>query len=193
MYGLFAALFVRGRYSLALGEIESVWGDWDLALRVLGRELALDFLESSSWHVRSADLLLNYPQRSAANSARKLVLAESWESPPKTPRAAVLPFRAVDPHCARWPCHITEIPAHSEVESMALQKPVMVAVYGYHPVLIEPVATLAFSKPQPLALDWRWYGVQDRDCSFFSSLCQGKRANALRSIAAEYRFRSYTS
>ncbi|CAJ1348896.1 unnamed protein product [Effrenium voratum] len=59
-----------------------------------------------------------------------------------------------------------------------------VVIYGYHPVLIEPVAALQ--------AELLWFGVSPRDCAFFGVLCHQRR-EAKRAVRAKLRFLTYSS
>ena len=58
VYGVVAALYIRGQELLAQGEAEAAAADWEMALQFLGKELGLDFMESTDWP-RSANILLS--------------------------------------------------------------------------------------------------------------------------------------
>jgi len=91
VYGLFAAFFVRGREFLAIGDPDSARMDFEMALRFLGRELGLDFLESTGWGLRSADLLLAFPREAPGEegvSAEVRPAAELAPPGPAVPAAA---------------------------------------------------------------------------------------------------------
>lgn len=199
VYGLFTALFLRGRHLLATGDVAAAKADWDMALLCLGRELGLDFMESTSWAVRSADLLLAYPRGGIPRvviPAEMQAMAHQPAAPVSTPHDGPSGLRAVDPHCAFWTCGVPasfgSFPAF--VRQGRTQQPIVIAVYGYHPVLIEPVSTLVFGSAHGFELQWRWYGVQERDCLFFQRLCNAQTHRRMRQpVPSEWRFRTYES
>eukprot|EP00927_Polykrikos_kofoidii_P079594 TRINITY_DN76383_c0_g1_i1.p1 TRINITY_DN76383_c0_g1~~TRINITY_DN76383_c0_g1_i1.p1 ORF type:complete len:721 (+),score=84.32 TRINITY_DN76383_c0_g1_i1:290-2452(+) len=220
VYGLSTALFVRGLYWLVIGDASSARQDWDIALRSLGRDLGLDFLESTAWGIRSAEFLLAYPQGGDIAAAGAALAAGFFASTgglrsllpvtAATPSAVVKHaeahrsrIRAVDPHCARWACdapmptpwRATRITTATLNTDMPRQISVM--IYGYHPVLVEPIATLALGSsrvPNQLAIKLLWYGVSLRDCLFFAPLCSDEtRRFARLPVPGGLRFRTYTS
>eukprot|EP00931_Biecheleriopsis_adriatica_P046252 TRINITY_DN26540_c0_g1_i1.p1 TRINITY_DN26540_c0_g1~~TRINITY_DN26540_c0_g1_i1.p1 ORF type:complete len:310 (-),score=51.14 TRINITY_DN26540_c0_g1_i1:56-985(-) len=200
VYGVVTALFVRGREFLALGELDACQADWDLALRHLGRELSLDFLESTSWGLRSADLLLAWEGASVRPAEFQEI------APPATSRLEVRSLgegpRAVDPLNVIWPpgapLRVGRYLMDTALSHLK-ERSIEVAVYGYHPVLIEPMSVLLLG-PQRLGsrnelrVRLRWYGVSERDCEFFRTLCNEEtRREALSPVVSRLRFKAYNS
>jgi len=66
-------------------------------------------------------------------------------------------------------------------------------VYGYHPVLIEPISTLVLGSKGPgVPIEWRWYGVHPRDCAFFAALCgYGTQRIARVPVSSDWRYLAY--
>ncbi|CAK9022120.1 DnaJ-like protein 1 [Durusdinium trenchii] len=152
------------------GHVEAAIADWQMALQFLGKELGLDFLESTEWPLRSAQILFALAEAKA--------IVQSWPEIPMRERwNAVDPFSIlVDPF---WSNCVQVNPAQKLKE----RKP-NVVLYGYHPVLVEPVSALSE------VLQLHWFGVSDRDCAFFK-MCNKKSTE--KPVPARLRFKIYES
>ncbi|CAK9036757.1 unnamed protein product [Durusdinium trenchii] len=170
VYGVVTALYVRGQELRRQGHVEAAIADWQMALQFLGKELGLDFLESTEWPLRSAQILFALAEAKA--------IVQSWPEIPMRERwNAVDPFSIlVDPF---WSNCVQVNPAQKLKE----RKP-NVVLYGYHPVLVEPVSALSE------VLQLHWFGVSDRDCAFFK-MCNKKSTE--KPVPARLRFKIYES
>eukprot|EP00439_Symbiodinium_sp_Y106_P060028 s5702_g8.t2 len=70
-----------------------------------------------------------------------------------------------------------------------------VLVYGYHPVLIEPISALLHFEDYAERIQLNWYGISERDCSFFTPLCDADRTRreAKAAVPAGLRWKVYES
>lgn len=180
VYGVVAALYIRGQELLTQGDITAAAADWEMALQFLGKELGLDFMESTEWP-RSANILLS--------------LAKLQGSPVTvSPVSPMSPFQRDQRAGPQGPPAVDTLKAWKEVKHPPLEQSSVklqerkpeVVVYGYHPVLIEPVSTLWSLQ----ALRLHWIGVSDRDCAFFK-LCH--KRSPQRPVPARLRYKIYMS
>ncbi|CAE6945043.1 DJP1 [Symbiodinium sp. CCMP2592] len=203
LYGVVAALHVRGRALHASGALEAALADWDLALRLLGKELGLDFLESTHWPLRSGELLEEI--RLSKQGARGR-LRQRWQARPLRRRVPGQGPWALDPLQSLDRSLWARLPAEAEVISFGsapgssaqrLSKAgkLSVLVYGYHPVLIEPISALLQFEDYAERIQLNWYGISERDCSFFAPLCDAERTRmeARRPVPAGLRWKVYES
>ncbi|CAE7945954.1 DJP1 [Symbiodinium sp. KB8] len=208
LYGVVAALHVRGRVLHASGALHAALADWDLALRLLGKELGLDFLESTHWPLRSGELLEEMRTKQGARGRSR---QRQWQRRPLRPRAAGQGPWALDPlqslDRSFWARLVRPAPHGSRgegqqgpAEAEVLQAPsqasqaLEVLVYGYHPVLIEPISALLQFQDYADRLRLKWYGISARDCSFFAPLCEADtRREARKPVPAGLRWKVYES
>ncbi|CAE7768907.1 DJP1 [Symbiodinium sp. CCMP2456] len=188
LYGVVAALHVRGRALHASGALHAALADWDLALRLLGKELGLDFLESTHWPLRSGQLLEEMRTKQGARGRPR----RQWQARPLRRRAAGQGPWALDPLSldrSLW----ARLRLPEPFPSRAAEA-FSVVVYGYHPVLIEPISALLQFEDYAEGLQLNWYGISERDCSFFA-LCEatGTRREARKPVPGRLRWKVYES
>eukprot|EP00435_Cladocopium_sp_Y103_P008147 s621_g2.t1 len=173
VYGVVAALYIRGQELLTQGDVDAAAADWEMALQFLGKELGLDFMESTEWP-RSSNILLSLAklQGSPVTVSPTAPFQRASQAPP-----------AVDTLKA-WK-EVKHPPLEQSSVKLQERKPEVV-VYGYHPVLIEPVSALWSLQ----ALRLHWIGVSDRDCAFFK-LCHKRTPE--RPVPARLRYKIYMS
>eukprot|EP00439_Symbiodinium_sp_Y106_P039649 s2576_g4.t2 len=170
LLGYVSALFVRARHlMLEEGERETANSDLAYAEPILGKEISLDFLDSSPWPVSILDIFLNinqtdfltYAQYAAKNPVRPaFVPLESlhWQPPPDLVQ------------------RLSQVRTPSDVS---------VAVFGTHATLsLEPVDMLTRSQGF-FRVKATFFGLEPRWCEILGLCNQGSSAITQLLRAAE--------
>eukprot|EP00435_Cladocopium_sp_Y103_P046641 s1989_g13.t1 len=156
LMGYVSALFVRARHLMTMGQAEREAANSDLAYiePILGKEISLDFLDSSPWPISILDVFLNINQT-------EFLTYEQYASrnPVRAP--------AVSLESIHWqmPADIME-----RLARQATPRDISVAVFGTHATLsLEPVDMLGRSQ-KIFKLKATFFGVEPRWCEILG-LC----------------------
>lgn len=156
LMGYVSALFVRARHLMTMGQAEREAANSDLAYiePILGKEISLDFLDSSPWPISILDVFLNINQT-------EFLTYEQYASK-NSVRAPAVPLESI-----HWqmPADIME-----RLARQATPRDISVAVFGTHATLsLEPVDMLGRSQ-KIFKLKATFFGVEPRWCEILG-LC----------------------
>lgn len=193
-YGYATALFVYGVSLFALGKRQQAQEVWTKAVDyVLGNFLSLDFMESTDWGIRSADILL------ALSYAEKQGVVRPAEEvplpPPKVPSLRdwypKRPIRVIDAACVLWSCD-QALPDWSKSAELCRGQRLKLLLVGDHPALVEALSALKLSRSdgEPwLQLEYRWFDVRAEACALIAPFCSQAFVRRIQGCDQTERFR----
>eukprot|EP00929_Paragymnodinium_shiwhaense_P006802 TRINITY_DN110760_c0_g1_i1.p1 TRINITY_DN110760_c0_g1~~TRINITY_DN110760_c0_g1_i1.p1 ORF type:complete len:729 (+),score=93.03 TRINITY_DN110760_c0_g1_i1:60-2246(+) len=169
LLGFVAALFFRARHVMNAPDKEQrAMADSDLVYiePILGKEMNLDFLDSSPWPVSILDVFININQTEFQTYAQ-----HSAQNPVRPP--------AVSLESLHW-----KVPSEPKIPTKAMPAQISVAVFGTHATLsLEPVDIL--SRIGLLEVKPTFFGVEPRWCKILGMCSLGLAAVTRLLRAAE--------